>query len=138
MLGRTHLVFGLFLSTFFTSPLAWLFVLFGSLVPDIDSSTSILGRKARIIGKTFEHRGFFHSLFFLIPSSLIIYGFSPLLSLSFTIGVGGHLLLDMLTKQGIRIYPFKKKISGTVRVGSFQESIFFLLFLFLFLFRLWL
>ena len=137
MQGKTHLVFALFLSTFFIEPLAWFIILFSSVLPDIDSSTSLLGRHIKIIGKVFTHRGFFHSFFFFIPVTVLLYSFSSSLALYFTIGLASHLFLDALTKGGLRLYPFKKKIKGFVKVGSFLEKLFFFFMVFLFLLRLW-
>lgn len=138
MQGKTHLVFALFLSTFFTQPLAWVVIIISSILPDIDISTSLLGRKVKIIGKVFTHRGFFHSLFFFIPASIITYSLSPLIGISFMVGIGSHLFLDMLTKAGLRLYPFKKKIKGFVKVGGLIERLFFITFIVLFFLRIWL
>lgn len=136
MLGKTHLLFAFFLSTFFTQPLAWLIIIGSSLLPDIDSGTSLLGRKFKLVGVVFEHRGFFHSFFFYIPASVIAYSLSPLVGWSFALGCGSHLLLDMMTKQGLQLYPFKKKIKGFIKVGSLAEKVFFVFILFGFLLRL--
>ena len=138
MQGKTHLVFALFLSTFFTQPLAWVVIIISSILPDIDTPTSLLGRKIKIIGKVFTHRGFFHSFFFFIPATIIAYSLSPLIGISFMIGIGSHLCLDVLTKAGLRLYPFKKKIKGFVKVGGFLEKLFFIIFFILFILRLWL
>ena len=138
MLGKTHIIFSLFLSTFFIEPLAWVILIISGLIPDIDSSTSILGRKMKIVGRVFEHRAFFHSVFFFIPAAIIMFSFKPLIGYAFIVGYSGHILLDMLTKQGIRLYPFKKKIKGFVKVGSFSEKLFMFFFLFMFFLRIWL
>lgn len=136
MLGRTHLLFGIFLCTFFTQPLVWFILLLSSLFPDIDSTTSFLGRKAKFIGKTFEHRGFFHSFFFFIPFSLLLASYSWTYGVAFFLGCGSHLVLDMMTKQGLRLFPFKKRLRGPIKVGGISENIFFFLLLFIVLFRL--
>lgn len=138
MLGKTHFVFGLVLSTFFTQPFYWVVILISSLLPDIDQKNSVLGRKVKFVSYLFEHRGFFHSLLFFIPLTIVIYSFSPEISLAFTLGYGGHLFLDSMTKQGLRLFPFKKRIKGFIKVGGKLESFFFILLLSIFIFRLWL
>lgn len=141
MLGKTHAVTGFFigilLSFFFSSSNILLcagiifFSLFGSLFPDIDSPTSYVGRHAKIVGVFAKHRGFFHSIFpLLLLYVFLLYVVNFWLALAFALGFISHILLDMMTKDGIRLYPFKKKIKGPIRVGSFAETIFFVLQLF--------
>ncbi len=136
MLGKTHIIFGIFLATFFSQPYLWVIILIASLLPDIDSTTSYLGRKIKTVGRVFEHRGFFHSFFFFIPASIIIFSLNFQIGLAFTLGMGSHLLLDMMTKQGLRLYPFKKRIKGMIKVGSFKETLLRTFFLLLIVFRL--
>ncbi|MFP4522943.1 MAG: metal-dependent hydrolase [Candidatus Nanoarchaeia archaeon] len=141
MLGRTHALTGVFIGVllvfFFSYSSIMLsagiifFSLFGSLFPDIDSSTSYVGRRAKIVGLFSKHRGFFHSVFPLIIVYILLLSFvNKWLAISFALGFISHILLDMLTKKGIRLYPFKKKICGPIRVGSFAETLFFIVQLF--------
>jgi membrane-bound metal-dependent hydrolase YbcI (DUF457 family) len=127
MLFRTHLIFGLLLflllSFFPVNELLFLvIVLFGSLFPDIDSSKSFVGKRVKIIGWAFKHRGFFHSVFALVLFTLFFYFLLNFYyAIGFAIAFLGHLLLDALSKEGIQIFPFKKKIRGIIKVGSLFE-----------------
>lgn len=136
MRGVTHLVAGLVLAAiiteFFTFQkplLAIILILVGSLIPDIDEKTSILGRKFRIIGSVSKHRTFFHGILFLVVCvaalSLIV---ELKYVLAFTAGFTSHILLDALTPAGVRpFWPSPLKIKGFIRVGSVLEKILFLL-----------
>ena len=95
---------------------------FGSLLPDIDSRTSKLGKKFRItskiVSKLFGHRGFLHSPLFIILLFLLINGILSknginqtfyYLNYGLAFGCLNHLFCDMLTKGGIPLfYPFQK------------------------------
>jgi len=129
MLGRTHFIFGLLLGVLYFLSGAPLWVIFliplFSLFMDVDEKHSYVGRHAKIIAWAFTHRGFFHSIWFLILSFLIAKEFSMALAVSVAIGYIGHLMLDGITKAGIRpLWPLKLKISGPVRVGKWEEHIF--------------
>lgn len=142
VLGRTHalagLVIGLFfikflvISSFFQSVIFVLLVLFGALFPDVDTPSSLLGRKIKPLSSFFSHRGIFHSFFILALFALLIFLLSSFLfAFAFMVGFISHVLLDMLSKEGLRVFPFKKKIKGFIRVGSWKETIFVLLLFFL-------
>jgi len=139
MLGKTHLAIGillLFLLDRFTTLvgtnkwLAAVLILIASLLPDIDNSRSILGRKLKLIAWFFKHRGFFHSIFAMIFFTVIvqILFINSDLSILFMIGYASHLVTDSITVEGIQpFYPKKKKIKGPLKVGSFLETIIYLL-----------
>ena len=99
---------------------------FGSIAPDIDKSTTKIGKNVFLkpislyIQKKYGHRTITHSLLvslamlsLLICSSymfrgLAFYLYSNLV-IAFSIGYMSHLLLDFLTTQGIPLfYPFDK------------------------------
>lgn len=133
MLGKTHLLaaatvfIGLYTLGFISKPLFFFLGLFiGSLFPDIDSQTSILGRKVKFLSFFLKHRGFFHSPILLILLLVVIYPIHPGLAIGFATGFILHVLLDMITKEGITL-PFLGKRKGPLRVGSWQEHIFQLL-----------
>lgn len=109
-------------------------LIFGSLFPDIDKHNSYLSRRVKplsiITSKVLKHREFTHSIVGSLILSLImnvilkklnlnintIYIFS----LSFTIGIISHILLDMFTPAGVVLfYPIYKK---KVRFGGFVLS----------------
>ncbi|MCF7798741.1 metal-dependent hydrolase, partial [Candidatus Woesearchaeota archaeon] len=139
MQGRTHLLAGLLIGFFFFSfvdtILHSFIVLFlavvGSLLPDIDTTTSLLGRRVKIIGFLFKHRGFFHSLLFAFLITLIVVELSsPVFGMAFGLGVFSHLLLDAITKEGLSFWPIPLHIKGYIRVGSFIEHVLQLILLF--------
>ena len=99
----------------------------GSVFPDIDLPNSKLGKYtfglSRVFNKMFGHRGLFHTPCFLFLSWVLyhllkkgsISSISFVLMSGFSIGFLCHLIQDMMTKDGIKIfYPFcKKKIHFT-------------------------
>ncbi len=98
-----------------------LITVFFSLLSDIDSSKSKFGRKF-IFSFLFKHRGILHSIYPLIFLYLInIYAF---------LGYSSHLILDSLTKKGIKPFNTKFKIKGFIKTGSiFEKATFFCIFL---------
>ena len=86
------------------SQLTWIFLLFGSILPDID----------HLVDWTFQlqiHRSFTHSLFFVVFSGSIVYLLcrslrnveSKSFAIAISFGVLAHLLLDMLSYPGIQL-----------------------------------
>jgi inner membrane protein len=102
----------------------WLFIimiLIGSVVPDLDSKKSSYGRHLvfRPLQIFLKHRGAWHSLLIAGLLSIFIGWFGFDLGLGFFIGFMSHLLLDGLTKDGIRLlWPFKIKFKGFLRSGG--------------------
>lgn len=107
----------------------------GSLFPDIDTSTSKMGKKlkpiSKIINKMFGHRGFFHcplliiGLFFLFKyifetNNITEYSIAYM---GFLFGIGIHLVCDMMTKGGIPVlYPFYTAKFSLTRLKSGSEK----------------
>lgn len=91
----------------------------GSILPDIDSSESFMGRRLPFIGSFFsKHRGVTHSIgHFLILSAILIAVamFAPIPKVaSFAIygllfGYASHLFLDLFSKEGIPVFWSRKK-----------------------------
>lgn len=98
---------------------------FSSLLPDIDHTKSVMGKiffpLARYLDKNFGHRTITHSLTVLVPLFIffcfielnIINPYYERTDLDFSLIFGfsflSHLILDMLTVQGIPLfYPFLK------------------------------
>ncbi|MFW6233493.1 MAG: metal-dependent hydrolase [Nanoarchaeota archaeon] len=144
MLWRTHILITLFfclcLIQYFEEKILLIFIaLFATLIPDIDSSDSKLGKNKIFLPLQLftKHRGFFHSLVFLVILCLLIILFFPLLNKSILfgliIGYSSHLIADALTIQGIAFfYPFsRKRIRGFIRTSGFFEWILFFVFLIL-------
>jgi inner membrane protein len=102
----------------------------GSLIPDLDLPESKLGEKIKplsfIINLIFGHRHLFHSMLFAAILSIGAYFFSgTYYALALFLGFMSHVILDMLTPQGIEIlYPFSRhKVQGFIRTGSFLEHV---------------
>ncbi|MGE0793135.1 MAG: metal-dependent hydrolase [Candidatus Woesearchaeota archaeon] len=138
MKGITHILMGisiyLFLMVFidlFKSYLFFFLFMLGVLFPDIDETHSILGKKFKLIGWIFNHRGFFHSIFSLILFSSIFIIFNFYAGLFFALGYSSHIIEDMLTKKGIKPFMFGLNINGPIKVGSPSEFIISLIFLIL-------
>jgi inner membrane protein len=136
MFSRTHIVIAIFFTfiLFQNSPdfLLLLFVaVTATLIPDMDSKTSKIGRKkiSRLINFFTKHRGIVHSLFFLVISSIVIFFVWKEILLPFMLGYLLHLVGDSFTIQGTRIfYPFKVKIRGVIKTGGITEFVLFTLF----------
>jgi inner membrane protein len=105
-------------------------VLFGAMFPDLDLLSSKISKQmkhtAEVLSTLFSHRGFMHS--FWVPLGILALSFiccRPLLepSFGFFIGYSIHLMLDALTKQGIRFfYPFRRPfLKGPFRTGGFTD-----------------
>ncbi len=85
----------------------------GSLSPDIDNSTSFLGRLVPIsktIEKKFGHRTIFHSIFAILLLIALAVAIKTQILASFTIGYISHILIDCTSIQGVKIfYPLSIK-----------------------------
>jgi len=151
MLLKTHLVFNLFFFILFYNFfnlsifnfLSLLFFIFGTILPDVDSKLSKIGKKKvfRVLQFFVKHRGFMHSFFFIILIFLITSFLPFILRIYLCFGLFLHIFLDSLTIRGINfLYPFKFKIRGFVKTGRLFEKIVFYSFVFLdislFLFKL--
>lgn len=73
------------------------FLLIGSILPDIDSPNSLLGKYLHL--SFFKHRGWLHTIWFILPFFVCGFYFSPLLWLS--LGMFLHLFWDNLSYGGI-------------------------------------
>lgn len=106
----------------------------GALLPDIDHTGSSIGRKVplidNIISTIFGHRSFTHSFLFLV---LVFFLFQQIswpkeIESGILLGMFSHMVLDMLTKQGIKfLWPLKINIGipGGIRTGGAFEKGFF-------------
>lgn len=118
-------------------------VAIGSLLPDIDSKNSMLGRYVSLVEDMFGHRRFIHTIWFVFLLTFGLYFYNQGLSLTswfFLWAVSFHLFLDWLSRGGLDwIYPFgegyKTYASGAsiykgyrpklYRVGGTGESVIF-------------
>lgn len=139
MLLRTHLALNAFIILLLMnySSHSILFVciaLFATVLPDIDTPFSYIGRKkpSRIINFFTKHRGFLHSFTFLFLLTIIFALIVPQIAFAFFVGYGFHLFADCFTIQGITpFWPWKRKSCGRVETGGRFESSLFFIFLIL-------
>ncbi len=135
MMFRTHLAFGFLiglLSIKYLTPRNQVFFialcLLGSLLPDIDHPRSKIGKHVKIISVFFEHRGFFHSGFAVAGLVVLFVSLAKLnvYTLGLIIGYASHILIDVMTKEGIMLlHPFSKfRINGIMRTGAPFEYLF--------------
>ena len=140
MLFRTHLAFsfliGLYIIDFLKIKNQILFIiilLFFSIFPDIDESSSKVSKKLKpfsYLTNILGHRNILHTIYFPLAISLILLLFNlKEMSIAVLIGYLLHLLLDATTQKGIALfYPLnKKRIKGYIKTGSFIENIIFIL-----------
>ena len=134
MLFLTHLLFGILIGligkefVFGVGYLIWiLLVVLGSVLPDIDSGRSKIVRLSGFVGIVVsffsKHRGFFHSLWFVVLMVLVVRGFFGVYyTWGIFLGLVGHLFLDGLSRRGVYwFYPFGRS-KGWVKVGSWEEG----------------
>ena len=147
MEGKTHKIGGLIVGLGLISaipqhPLAMVGTVgcsvIGSLFPDLDKRNSTISKKAKVVGwitsAIFKHRGLMHSL---LPYTMVYPLLLPLINHPASVfltgwyfGVLSHLLLDMLTPEGIPILApiSKKRVSllgvFSIRTGGKAEIVF--------------
>jgi len=139
MLIRTHYAITLFFVLLFwnsvNDKLVFLLVaMIATVLPDIDSRFSSIGRKkiARVLQFFTKHRGIIHSFTFLILITIGLVFVFPIVAFGFFLGYGFHLLADSFTKDGITpFYPYKIKSRGSLTTGGRIEIIVLISFLFL-------
>lgn len=138
MMYRTHLAVGLLFSLIFIKLFEvgniFLFIpatLFFSLLPDIDTPKSKLGKKAKIISwptkLIFGHRGLLHTIYpALILFALFAYFNLITLALASLAGYFSHLITDMFTSEGVKLFsPLSgMKVRGFIKTGGTLEYLF--------------
>ncbi len=134
----THLLFAGFiylgllqLNILKLSLIGILILILSTLIPDIDSSTSTLGKKTKVFSILFKHRGFFHSLLFFCLIYLLL--FFPMKTgyIEFSIGYLSHIFMDFFNYKGVYFFwPLGLKIKGFMKTNSLTEKLirYFLLF----------
>ena len=133
MMYRTHLMVGVFFALLFLPAIEnkisfAIVVLFCSLLPDVDSMHSKLGRHwfLRPIQWCIKHRDMLHSFTFCIIFTLFFVFYFPILALPFFLGYAGHLVSDAITIEGIRAWwPSKKRIEGKIKTDGKAEKWFY-------------
>lgn len=140
MTGKTHIIGGIAASLAFAQITNYEPVLLlgagavGALIPDICHGGSKIGRTfpvvSKIINTLFGHRTFTHSLTFLLMAALLFKAFLPneAITAGLLAGMASHLVLDMATKNGIKLlFPFKVTVRFplTTKTGSMGEYVIF-------------
>ncbi len=124
-----------------TLAIIYLALIFGSLLPDIDSKESILGRYVPFVEEIFGHRKFIHTIWIVLVLMAIsnVTGFLVLWFI--TIGYFLHLFQDSLSIMSVHwfypivIFPRKR---GFYRVGGVIETLIFALMIGLNIYMLYL
>lgn len=124
MKGTTHLAVGLAAASVIPNQ-SWVNIVcmaIGSLLPDIDKSTSLLGRHIPVLPKLIPHRSITHGLIL----AAAVWFINPYLS----VGCALHLLLDMCNPDGVPLFwplPIRIRIpciSRVIRSGGWVDRIF--------------
>lgn len=141
MMYKTHLAFGLlvgllilnFFSNGWSRYIFLVFVLIGSILPDIDIPNSKMSRKVKplsvVVNFFSKHRGIFHTIFPAILLFIIAFSFNQkIIGYGLLVGYFSHLLADGLTQSGINfLHPIANlRLKGFVRTGSFLETCLFI------------
>lgn len=117
----------------------------GAVAPDIDSRGSVIRHANYNLYRAMEfapmrHRGWTHTALVALLLSALAWYAQPLVAVPFIIGYWSHLLLDMMTRSGVRLLrPFwNRPLFVLVKkwrflVGSPKESLLALVFWALFL-----
>lgn len=137
MLFYTHLILALFSTLLILDHVEnkvvfVLAVLVSTLLPDIDSGNSRLGRNffSKVFTAFTKHRGFIHSFTFVLIVYFILILYLPIIANAFLFGYSIHLLADCFTLAGVRLfYPLNFRIRGFIRTGGMLEGIIYVLFL---------
>ncbi len=138
MLGKTHIVGGVAASLAIAQvahldPLIMTGAgIVGALLPDICHGGSLIGRKmpvlSKVINTLFGHRSFTHSILFLLLIAYLLNTFVSIeaLRVGFLVGMISHYILDMATKNGVKLlFPVKITVRFplTVRTGGSAETV---------------
>ncbi|QFF98078.1 metal-dependent hydrolase [Psychrobacillus glaciei] len=140
MTGNTHIVGGIAASLAFAQITNYNPVILvgagiiGALIPDICHGGSTIGRKfpivSRLVNGIFGHRSFTHSLVFLLLMGALLHSFltNESITAGILIGMSSHFILDMATKNGIKLlFPLKVTVRFplTTRTGGAVENLVF-------------
>ena len=141
MMFKTHLSLGVLAGLFFMKQVSldspWVFlaiVAFSSILPDIDTKNSWIGKRFKPISWLFSllfgHRKIFHSILFALFIFIVLYFLTiGYIAAAFLIGYVVHILVDGFTVNGIKpFYPFSKfEIKGFLRSGDLMDNLLFFL-----------
>lgn len=139
MMAPTHVLAGITLTGFIAGPSPSIVIastLF-SLLPDIDTPESFIGHKIpalpTILNLIIGHRRLTHSLIFLPMGYFLLLLTNKSIALAWLLGVGSHIVADMLTPQGVQLFwpfPVQTKM-GFIHTGGLTEAAFIFTLLFI-------
>jgi len=136
MMFKTHLAAGALAGIFLfqysmpSQPLLFAFVfLFSSILPDIDTTKSVIGKRlwyvSSILAIFTRHRGFFHTIW--IPMAVFGIGlyFNRILCTAFALGYFVHIASDLMTSEGVSLFsPLSKHhVRGFIKTGGTIEYV---------------
>ena len=140
MTGKTHIIGGIAASLAYAQftnhdPLIMVGAgIIGALLPDICHGGSKIGKTlpilSKIINALFGHRTFTHSLLFLVIIAWLLNSFVPsdAVKAGILAGMVSHYVLDMATKNGIKLFfpiSMTVRFPVTTKTGSKIESLVF-------------
>ncbi|WP_078598658.1 metal-dependent hydrolase [Evansella clarkii] len=116
-----------------TITLMLLFFALGTILPDIDSETSTLGRYVTPISRAIPHRTITHTIWIVLLAAGVAWYTESVYLLALALGYTLHIVEDSFSKQGIRwFYPVPKwrRKRGSYRsfvyeTGGFGENVVF-------------
>ena len=106
---------------------------FAALLPDVDHSSSMLGRWVPVLPRIMPHRGLTHSAAALVGMAAVLWlAFVhfpqwPQLWLAAFVGYASGIAGDVLTRNGVQfLWPFKPRLRLPLlgKSGGWQESVF--------------
>ncbi|MGM5487364.1 MAG: metal-dependent hydrolase [Nanobdellota archaeon] len=124
---ETHAITALILSFLFNfTLLQGVVAILASLLPDIDTAESWLGKRFKplswLLRIGLTHRGPIHSILVMGICAAVIFLYAPAFTLPFIVGYASHLILDSLNPKGTTLFwPFRYKLKGFIRNGSIME-----------------
>jgi len=133
MLLKTHLAFALLIILLILSHIQdkILFVvlfLIATIIPDLETLPSYFSKVQHHVHEAIiaKHHSPFHSLTFGLLISIPFLFIYPAVAFPVFLGFGLHLILDMFTSQGARIWwPSDKITNGPIITGGLIEQIIF-------------
>lgn len=128
MRWTTHLAGGMFAATMIGQPLAGVAVAgVVSLLPDIDSYKSKIGRQVPLISIpaniVFGHRGVLHSLLAFAVVLAVSLKFFPAWVIPIAVGYLSHLILDSFTPSKVPwLWPYQERLGiPLIRTNSLLD-----------------
>ena len=106
-------------------------MLLGSLMPDIDSGTSLIGKRFKLGSLFFKHRGMVHSIIFMTGFSIAVFLVTKNIYyfLAFAMGYFSHLVMDSMTPTGIMFWwPGKARVRGSINTTGLIDISLFIVF----------